>query len=162
MDEHGFHRVAAASPRVRVGHPEANGEAILDLLRQAEREGVELVVFPELCLTGYTCGDLFNDRTLLGGAREALRTLVGESASSYSGLAIVGLPLSFEDQLYNVAAIIGQGQIHGIIPKRYLPNEKEFYEQRWFTPWRPQPGRFEQTIAAGRFPWVTASGRSTR
>ena len=152
MDEHGFYRVAAASPRVRVGHPEANGEAIIDLLRQAEREGVELVVFPELCLTGYTCGDLFNDRTLLGGAREALRTLARESASYYSGLAIVGLPLLLEDQLYNVAAIIGQGQIHGIIPKRYLPNEKEFYEQRWFTPWVDREERTEHFLTGRAIP----------
>jgi NAD+ synthase (glutamine-hydrolysing) len=152
MDEHGFYRVAAASPRVRVGNPEANGEAIAELLRRAEQDGVELVVFPELGLTGYTCGDLFNDRSLLGAAREALRTLARESASYYSGLAVVGLPLLFNDQLFNVAAIIGQGLIHGIVPKRYLPNEKEFYEQRWFTPWRDQEGRVEQALPGQSIP----------
>jgi NAD+ synthase (glutamine-hydrolysing) len=138
MDEHGFFRVAAASPRVAIAHPEANARAMLELLRRATEEGVELVVFPELSLTGYTCGDLFNDRLLLTTAREAVVDLARESASVYSGLFVVGLPLVVEDQLFNGAALIQQGKILGIVPKRYLPNEKEFYEQRWFTPWNDQ------------------------
>jgi NAD+ synthase (glutamine-hydrolysing) len=153
MDEHGFVRVAAASPRVKVAHPEANVPAMIELLRRGESEGADLVVFPELALTGYTCGDLFLDRLLLSSARQALIQLTEEAQAVYTGLFVVGLPLLHQDQLFNVAALVHQGKILGIVPKRYLPNEKEFYEQRWFTPW--QDDRHDQLdgmMASGSIP----------
>ena len=134
MDKHGFYRVAAASPRVSVGNPAANIEAILELLHQAADAKAELVVFPELSITGYTCGDLFADETLINGAAEALVNLATESAKFYSGVFIVGLPVRRRMHLFNCAAIIQQGRICGLVPKRFIPNYKEFYERRWFTP----------------------------
>jgi NAD+ synthase (glutamine-hydrolysing) len=135
MSQHGFFRVAAASPRMAVGNPDVNAATILSMLRDAEKQGVQLAVFPELCLTGYTCGDLFQDRTLLAAARDRLLHLALASNAFFQGLFVVGLPLAVDEQLFNVAALLGGGRILGLTPKTYLPNEKEFYEQRWFTPW---------------------------
>ncbi len=134
MIEHGFLRVAAAVPVLRVADCDFNAGQILGLLRRAEGEGVQVLVFPELALTGYTCADLFQQPVLQQGARRALRHLVAESAALFSGLAIVGLPLMIGDQLFNVAAVFHSGQLLGVVPKSYLPNYQEFYEDRWFTP----------------------------
>src|SRR5215468_6170874 len=104
MIEHGFVRVAAAVPRLRVADCDYNVCAILELLTQAEKQQVHVVVFPELALTGYTCADLFQQPTLLRGARNALVRLVEEAKNRFAGLAVVGLPWTEDDQLYNVAA----------------------------------------------------------
>src|SRR6516164_6652388 len=106
MIDHGFLRVAAAVPALRVADPGFNAERILALMARAESEGVAVLVFPELSLTGYTCADLFHTSTLLQGARDALTRVVGASGSVYSGLAVVGLPLAVDDQLYNCAAVL--------------------------------------------------------
>ncbi len=134
MIEHGFVRVAAAVPRLRVADCAYNVEQILLLLKRAESEAAALVVFPELCVTGYTCGDLFHQSTLQAAALASLQDLVKRGQPLYSGLAVVGLPLLVEDQLYNTAAVFQNGALLGIIPKSYLPNYKEFYEARWFAP----------------------------
>jgi NAD+ synthase (glutamine-hydrolysing) len=137
MIEHGFVRVAAAVPRVRVGDCRYNAERILDLLGQAAQQRVQVLVFPELALTGYTCADLFQQPVLQRGALDALAQILRQNP--FAGLAIVGLPWAVGDQLYNTAAVFQQGQLLGVVPKTYLPNYKEFYEARWFTPGsRPQ------------------------
>lgn len=134
MIQHGFIRVAAAVPKVRVADCAYNAEQVLDLMAKAEQGGVAVVVFPELCLTGYTCGDLFHQSSLQGAALAALADVARRGKARFSGLAIVGLPLVVDDQLYNVAALLQNGDVLGIVPKSYLPNYKEFYEARWFAP----------------------------
>ena len=104
MKNDGFLRIAAATPHIRVADCVSNKAAISALLRAANEQGVSAIVFPELCLTGYTCGDLFHDTTLLQAAERALQELIEESAS-YHLLAVVGLPAAFGASLYNVAAV---------------------------------------------------------
>ena len=132
MLQHGFLRVAAAVPSLRVADCEYNAGQILDLMRQAEGEGVHVLVFPELSLTGYTCADLFQQPILQRGALEALGRILREGASVFSGVAVVGLPLAVDDQVFNCAAVLCRGQLLGVVPKSFIPNYKEFYEGRWF------------------------------
>ncbi len=134
MNPFGFLRVAAATPLVRVADCAFNVEHILALMRRAEREHVHVLVFPELAITGYTCGDLFHQPVLQRGAALGLEHLAKESGSVFSGLAIVGLPLAVDDMVFNSAAVLHQGRILGVVPKSFLPNYKEFYEARWFAP----------------------------
>lgn len=132
MLPHGFVRLAAAVPRVRVADCRFHRDEILALLQRAEAEGVDVVVFPELCLTGYTCADLFHQATLQRAAVESLLRLAEQTADLFYGVAVVGLPLVVGDRLHNCAAVLHRGRILGLIPKTYLPNYKEFYELRWF------------------------------
>jgi NAD+ synthase (glutamine-hydrolysing) len=134
MNQFGFLRVAAATPTLRVADCAFNVERILTLVDQAEKQGVALVVFPELSLTGYTCADLFQQAALQAGALAALKHVVSEAKDRFSGVAIVGLPLALDDRLFNCAAVFHKGQVLGIIPKSFIPNYKEFYECRWFAP----------------------------
>jgi NAD+ synthase (glutamine-hydrolysing) len=130
----GFLRVAAATPALRVADCEYNVAQILDLMRRAEAEGVAILVFPELSLTGYTCADLFQQTPLQRGAVEALGELLHAGSDAFSGVSIVGLPLVMDDQLFNCAAVLHGGRLLGVVPKSFLPNYKEFYEDRWFSP----------------------------
>jgi NAD+ synthase (glutamine-hydrolysing) len=130
----GFLRVAAATPTLRVADCVFNAQRIIDLMHRAESARVALLVFPELSLTGYTCGDLFQQTILLQGARTALARVVDATQTEFSGIAVVGLPLVVESQLYNCAAVVHRGRILGLVPKSYIPNYKEFYERRWFAP----------------------------
>jgi NAD+ synthase (glutamine-hydrolysing) len=134
MNRFGFLRVAAAVPLVRVADCAFNVEHILALMRQAEGEGVNVLVFPELALTGYTCADLFHQPVLQRGAIEALEQLVTEGGAEFTGLVVVGLPLVVDDRVFNCAAVLHRGELLGVVPKSYLPNYKEFYEARWFSP----------------------------
>ena len=134
MTHHGFLRVAAAAPSLRVADCAYNAEHILALMDRAEAEAVSVLVFPELCLTGYTCADLFHQVPLQKAALEALLQVVSQGVSRFSGLAVVGLPLAVEDQLFNCAAVFHEGEILGVVPKSFIPNYKEFYELRWFAP----------------------------
>jgi NAD+ synthase (glutamine-hydrolysing) len=134
MSYHGFLRVAAAVPTLRVADCAYNAEQILALMRQAEREQVAVLVFPELCLTGYTCADLFQQTALQQGALRALEQIAQSAPSVYSGIALVGLPLAVDDQLFNCAALLHGGRVLSLIPKSFIPNYKEFYEGRWFAP----------------------------
>ena len=129
---YGFIKVAAAVPLIRVADCFYNTEKIEDLMRKAEEEGVEIVAFPELSVTGYTCMDLFTRQTLLREAEQALLKLVNSTADT-TLLAIVGIPLATDSHLINAAVAFQKGKILGIVPKTYLPNYKEFQEQRWFT-----------------------------
>jgi len=134
MLPHGFLRVAAASPVLRVADCAFNAERILGLMRQAEADGVAVLVFPELSLTGYTCADLFQHTTLQRGALDALEHILHAGSGLFSGIAFVGLPLVVDDQVFNCAAVLNRGRLLGLIPKSFIPNYKEFYERRWFVP----------------------------
>ena len=134
----GFVAVAAASPALRLGDPAANAQLVIQALEKAATEGAEIVVLPELCLTGYSCGDLFGQRALLTSALKAL-TQVTEATARLNLTALVGLPLEVSGRLFNVAAFISHGRILGIVPKTHLPNTGEFYEQRWFASSRVAP-----------------------
>ena len=129
---YGFVKVAAAVPLVQVADCFYNIEKIEGLMRQASEKGVQIIAFPELSVTGYTCLDLFAQQTLLDGAEEALLQLVSNTADQ-DILTIVGVPLRTENRLINAAVVFQKGAIRGVVPKTYLPNYKEFQEQRWFT-----------------------------
>ncbi|NLL97122.1 MAG: NAD(+) synthase [Clostridiaceae bacterium] len=130
--KYGFVRVAAASPELRVADVSFNSKKIIELINEANKNHVEFIVFPELCITGYTCGDLFMKDTLIEGAKEALLTIAQATMGS-SLVSVIGLPLIISGRLYNCAAVLQNGRILGIVPKTYLPNYNEFYEARWFT-----------------------------
>ncbi len=129
----GFVKVAAGTPKIRVADCRYNAEQIFSLMREADKQGVRVLCLPELCLTGYTCGDLFLQDTLLRGAEEGLKTIL-EATRNLDMVAAVGLPVRFRSKLYNCAAVIHKGELLGLIPKTYLPNYGEFYEKRWFEP----------------------------
>ena len=128
---HGFVRVAAAVPELRVADCAFNASKIKELIVKAAAEGVEIVCFPELSITAYTCADLFFQQQLLDDAEQALTTLVDETAE-LNILSIVGMPVRKNSQLFNAAVVFGRGEILGVIPKINLPNNNEFYEKRWF------------------------------
>ncbi len=130
---HGFVRVAVATPPVRVGDPEFNVEATTALMRAAVREKAVLAVFPELGLSAYSCEDLFHQQALIEGAERALERLLARTKALPLG-AFVGLPVQIDGLLYNCAALICRGRLVGVVPKTYLPNYREFYELRQFTP----------------------------
>lgn len=127
----GFVKVAAVTPKIKVADTKYNAELILDMMKESTRQGAKIVVFPELCLTGYTCQDLFLQERLLQGAKDALMKLVKESAS-LDAIFFVGLPFEILGKLYNVAAVFSNGEVLGLVPKSYLPNYNEFYEARHF------------------------------
>lgn len=129
----GFMKVAAATPKIRVADCEYNADAIIALMNEAREKDVKILVFPELCVTGYTCHDLFYQKTLLDGAARALARIIEASRDS-DMLVTVGCPIIYEGKLYNCAAVFQNGEILGIVPKKYLPNNGEFYEMRQFTP----------------------------
>src|SRR5437867_13433740 len=124
MDTFGFLRVAAACPELRVADTVFNADRSLDLLSKAEEAGANLVVFPEMGLTGYTCHDLYHTLPLQRAAEAALTNVVAQSAKVFRGVAVVGLPLVVDGQLFNTAAVIHAGKLLGVIPKSYLPNYK--------------------------------------
>ena len=127
----GFIKVAAAVPSVKVADCIYNKEQVLEKINEAYTKGAQVLCLPELCLTGYTCGDLFYQSTLLEGAKAALKEILEETASMELLIAI-GMPLIIEDELYNCAVIILSGKILGVVPKSFIPNYNEFYEKRWF------------------------------
>src|SRR5436190_24099690 len=121
----GFIRVAAAVPRLRIADCAFNAGQMLDIMCRAEDEAVALLTFPELSLTGYTCADLFHQRTLREGAIKALNDLAQATASRFSGICLVGLPLAVDDQIFNCAAVLNRGRILGVVPKSFIPNYTE-------------------------------------
>ncbi len=129
MKRYGFVKVAAATPLVRIADCHTNIESIAALLREAVGRGVSITVFPELSLTGYTCGDLFQQSRLLAAAEESLAELL---AMRIPTVAIVGMPITYKNNLYNCAVVIAGDRICGVVPKSYIPNYSEFYESRWF------------------------------
>ena len=132
MSQSGYFRVAAVSPLTQVADIEYNKDIIIDSLEQLHSQGVAMGVFPELCISGYTCGDLFQQELLLQRSLHALFR-IAESTSQLCGLlAWVGLPLRHRGALYNCAAAICEGKVLAIVPKTFLPSYQEFYEKRWF------------------------------
>ncbi len=129
--EYGYIKTATASFDIQVAGVGANVESMIRLMKQAREQQVELLVFPELCVTGYSCGDLFLTRRLLNQAQEGLKRLAAASAGSRC-LVAAGAPICHNESLYNCAVFIQDGQLRGIIPKSYIPGYKEFYEKRWF------------------------------
>lgn len=130
-EDYGLLRVATAIPTVKVADVEYNLKQHIQLIREAHQEGVQLLAFPELSITGYTCQDLFHHQPLINGAREGLKHLA-EATRGMDMAVVVGAPLSYQNRLYNCAILLGDGKIVGIVPKIYLPNYCEFYEARWF------------------------------
>jgi NAD+ synthase (glutamine-hydrolysing) len=128
----GFVKVAAASPVLEVANCKFNIARIEDLMRKAAKQGVQIIAFPELSVTGYTCQDLFEQELLLRDAEKALLQLV-ERTSMLDLICLVGLPLAGESKLFNCAVVFGRGDIAGVVPKIYLPDYKEFQETRWFS-----------------------------
>ena len=129
----GFISVAAGTPKIRVADCRYNAEQIFTLMREADKQGVKVLALPELCLTGYTCGDLFLQHTLQTGALDALQTVL-DGTRTLDTVVLAGLPLLIHGKLYNCAAVLCRGQLLGLVPKTYLPNYGEFYEKRQFTP----------------------------
>ena len=129
----GFIKVCACTPKITVADPVKNAEAVISLFEEASEQGAKVIVFPELCLTGYTCQDLFYQNHLLQSARREL-IRIAERTSGSDALVFVGLPLEYQQKLFNVAAVLQNGKILAFIPKRFLPNYDEFYEVRHFTP----------------------------
>ncbi len=153
--KHGFIKVAAVTPEIRVADTVYNAAQISRHMEETAAEGAKIVVFPELCITGYTCNDLFLQETLLEKAREALLQ-VAAGTKGKDALFFVGVPLVRENKLYNTAAVLYDGKILGIVPKANIPSYAEFYEGRHFTPGNGKPvdyilrdGGVEQRIPFG-------------
>ena len=142
----GFIKVAAATPEIRLADCKFNGEQIVRAIEAAQAQGAKVLVFPELCLTGYTCGDLFLQDLLLCAAEEALQSVMKQTADK-DILCLVGLPLRRESRLYNCAAVFCRGELLGVVPKRNIPNYSEFYELRHFSP------------AGDGIEWITLAGQ---
>ena len=132
MEKYGFVRVAAAAPRVKVADTVFNEKEMEALIEKAEHEKVSLLVFPELSVTGYTCGDLFGSNLLIESAEKAVLAL-RDSTRGLEVTVVAGAPVRYNDRLYNCAVVIRNGQVKGIVPKIYMPTYNEFYEARWFS-----------------------------
>ncbi|MEG0811250.1 MAG: NAD(+) synthase [Eubacterium sp.] len=131
MEKFGYMRVACAIPVIQTADCGANIEAIIQLCEEAFEKQVGIVVFPELCVTGYTCSDLFYQKTLLNAATSGIEA-VREWSEKKQMFIVIGAPLSVEGGIYNCAIAICDGEVLGIVPKTYVPNSQEFYEKRWF------------------------------
>ena len=134
----GFVKVACATPDIRVADVAYNADNIIRTIKQAANIGIKLIVFPELCITGYTCGDLFLQRSLIEGADAQLLRIARETAKC-DICAVVGLPYALDQKLYNVAAVVNSGRVIGMVPKINIPNYNEFYELRHFTVGNAEP-----------------------
>lgn len=130
--KHGFYRVAAAAPKVTVADVAANTSEITSLINEAYDKGADLITFPELSVTAYTCGDLFHSATLLNATRSALAKIAEKSEKTPGMLISVGAPICLNNVLFNCAVFIADGKILAYIPKIFIPNSGEFYEKRWF------------------------------
>ena len=128
----GFIKVAAGTPEIRVADSTYNAQQCLTLMRQAAEQGVKVLCLPELCLTGYTCGDLFLQESLLQGAEDALAHIIRET-KDLDLVTALGVPVRYHGKLFNCAAVLCRGELLGLVPKLNLPNYTEFYEGRWFT-----------------------------
>ena len=147
MHRHGFVRVASSTPRVRPADVSFNRDAILAEARRANEAGVDLVVFPELCVSSYAIDDLHMQTALLDAVENAIAA-IAEASRELSPVLLIGAPLRHEGRLYNCAVVVARGAILGVVPKSFLPNYREYYEKRWFAHGRNVRG---QTIGvAGR------------
>ncbi len=150
--KHGFIKVAAISPKIKVADPAYNAGVIVEKMKEAYEKGAKILVFPELCITGYTCGDLFLQEILLEEAKRQL-SVIAEATQDMDALVMVGLPVEREGRLYNVAAVLHQGSVLGMVPKSNLPMYGEFYEGRHFTEGNTVPVSYdfeEEEVPFGR------------
>ena len=131
--QQGFIKVGCAVPEVKVCDCKYNADQILNIVEQANSKGVKVLLFPELSLTGYTCGDLFNQHSLLEAALEELNRIKSLTHDIDMVIA-VGLPIALGSKLYNVAVLFHKARILAAIPKTYIPHGNEYYEQRWYCP----------------------------
>ena len=131
----GFIKVAACTPEIQVADVDFNVDKIISQLEKCREEGVKVAVFPELCITGYTCQDLFFQNALLDKAMEGVVKIAKTTADS-DMLVAVGVPVRANGKLYNCAAVIQDGEVRAFVPKTHLPNYNEFYEARHFAPYR--------------------------
>lgn len=129
---YGYVRVAASVPELKVASVEFNTKEVIKEIKALNKEGVQIVTFPELCLTGYTCADLFSQDILITKSKEAIKEVMDET-KSLDIISIIGAPIVCDNQLFNCAIVINKGEILGIVPKTYIPNYGEFYEKRWFS-----------------------------
>ena len=127
----GFIKIAAVSPAVTVGNVEKNCNEIINMLEKAKNQRVQIAVFPELSLCGYTCGDLFHQKTLINACYSGIMKIC-EYSKAFNGYIAVGSPIKYNGKLYNCAVMINNGKVLGIVPKTYIPNYNEYYELRWF------------------------------
>jgi NAD+ synthase (glutamine-hydrolysing) len=130
---HGFIRVAAAVPEVRVADCSFNAGRMIEIIKEADKQHVRVITFPELSITAYTCADLFFQQQLQNDALHALKRICAETIGTKT-VVIAGMPLRVETRLYNVAVVLQSGSVLGVVPKTNLPNSNEFYEKRWFAP----------------------------
>lgn len=131
LKEQGFVRVGAVVPKLKVGDTEFNCNEIIKQIEIANNNNIQIAVFPELCVTGYTCQDLFEQDILLEYAEKALNKIINYT-NNLDIICIIGMPIKAENQLFNTAVVIQKGRILGIVPKTFIPNYSEFYEKRWF------------------------------
>lgn len=127
----GFIKIAAVSPAVTVGNVEKNCNEIINMLEKAKNQRVQIAVFPELSLCGYTCGDLFHQKALIDACYSGIMKIC-EYSKAFNGYIAVGSPIKYNGKLYNCAVMINNGKVLGIVPKTYIPNYNEYYELRWF------------------------------
>lgn len=133
MNRYGYIKVASIIPEVKVADCEFNTSRIIEMSRQAAERGVRIAVFPELCITAYSCGDLFTKQLLINKAQESLAN-IAEATAELPIVLIVGLPVAYAGKLYDSAAVVSQGEILGVVPKSIIPNTGEANDLRWFTP----------------------------
>lgn len=131
LKEQGFVRVGAVVPKLKIADTEFNCNEIIKQIEVASNNKIQIAVFPELCVTGYTCQDLFEQDTLLEEAEKALNKIL-DYTNNLDIICIIGMPIKAENQLFNTAVVIQKGKILGIVPKTFIPNYGEFYEKRWF------------------------------
>ena len=131
LKEHGYVRCGAVVPKLKVANIEFNVNEIISNMQEAEAKNVQIVCFPELSITGYSCSDLFYQDILIEKAKDGLNQII-EKTKNLNIISILGMPIKFENQLFNTAVVIQKGEILGIVPKTFIPNYAEFYEKRWF------------------------------
>jgi len=151
MHRHGFVRVAACTPRVHVGDPQSNADETLALMREGEARSVDLALFPELSLSAYAIDDLVLQDALLDGVEAALRRLL-DASRDMRQVCIVGAPVRRNQRLYNCAVVFSRGTLLGVVPKSFLPNYREYYENRWFSPGAGVTG-LEVSLAGAAVPF---------
>src|SRR6476620_10296007 len=153
LHRQGFVRVAACTPRCEVGDPQSNAQETLALMREGEKRNVDLMLFPELGISAYAIDDLLLQDALLDGVEEGLARLV-DASKALRPVFIVGAPVRRNARLYNCGVVISRGKILGVTPKSFLPNYREYYENRWFAPGFGLEG-LEVTLAGETVPFGT-------
>jgi NAD+ synthase (glutamine-hydrolysing) len=137
---HGFVKVGAAVPRIKVADCSYNANNIINMINKAQAEGIVAVAFPELSITGYTCADLFHQKILIDEVKSQLERIL-KSTKETDIVAIIGAPVVVDSQMFNCGIVIQMGKILGVVPKSYIPGYKEFYEERWFASGLGQEGK---------------------